>query len=84
MTLNWTKSDEKRAAKMGWQIYPIESRFQHLNTYQIQCFGDTFRTDREAAEWVLEQSYKAQFTAASLNSKTYRRAVLLCMTGGAR
>lgn len=84
MTINWTKSDEKRAAKMGWQLYPIESRFQHLNTYQIQCFGDTFRTDREAAEWVLHFCKHSAFGVDRLNVRTCRRAVLLCMTGGAR
>jgi len=74
MSLRWTNADRKRAAKMGW--------FYKEDAKRILAWGyRTFRTDREAAEWVIKEAHYPH-TGNMVDSKTALKAVLLCCLGG--
>lgn len=77
MKLKWTKSDAKRAEKMGWLLWPTSDHGR------ICKLGDRFKTDAEAARWVLINADTGRKGDTCWDVLTCRRAVLICC-GGAR
>lgn len=70
-TPKWSKADAKRAAKMGWELDTIAN--------PIICkLGDRFKSNDEAIDWVVD---RISWDTRSLNHKTCRTAVRLCLKG---
>jgi putative component of membrane protein insertase Oxa1/YidC/SpoIIIJ protein YidD len=71
--IKWTKSDAKRAAKMGWMLSASGAKI--VRAYR----NSPFKTDREAREFVCSCS---RYAPTYLESSTCRKALLLCAGGG--
>lgn len=73
MNLKWTKADEKRADKMGWE----------LKCGDIWARGGRFTTSKEAAKWVVNSTvgtlyYKNPEAISESDWATCRKAILIC------
>lgn len=88
MNMKWTNADAKRAEKMGWWLEvwtPRASDGEPFTYYRVQPIQESpFKSDSEAAEWVLESSRPSWAVDESADNKTCRKAVLICMTGGGK
>lgn len=86
MTLRWSKADAKRAEKMGFALGRLNyTRRTHID-YIIVTMCRAFKSDREAAEWVIGCRSINDLPPLARSSygefiTTCRKAILLCCRG---
>lgn len=77
MTIRWTKTDTKRAKRMGWVLMQMETRSGWA--YYITGCGGRFKSDDEAIDSV-KWSYR-HLGVNDIRWKTADKALALCAKG---
>ncbi len=83
MNLKWTKADAKRAENIGFSLIETDDALNCATHFEIGfCPNGLFKSDHEAAEWVMFQGFSGRLSYASIKERTCYKAILLCCLGG--